>query len=78
MANFTQESRLLELNTPIGKDKLLIRSINGTEGISQLFSFRVECFAKNVDVVDFSFLELIVSVKRLVHYDCHVQIITVV
>ena len=54
MANFTQESRLLELNTPIGKDKLLIRSIDGMESISQLFSFRVECFASNDEVIDFS------------------------
>jgi len=54
MANFTQETRLLELTTPVGKDKLLIRSIDGTEGISQLFSFRVECFAANDEVVDFS------------------------
>ena len=54
MANFTQESRLLELTTPIGKDKLLIRSIDGMESISQLFSFRVECFAANEEVIDFS------------------------
>jgi len=54
MAKFTQESRLLELTTPIGKDKLLIRSIDGMEGISQLFSFRVECFAANDEVIDFS------------------------
>lgn len=54
MANFTQETRLLELTTPVGKDKLLIRSIDGMEGISQLFSFRVECFANNDDVIDFS------------------------
>jgi len=54
MANFTQETRLLELTTPIGKDKLLIRSIDGMESISQLFSFRVECFAANDEVVDFS------------------------
>ena len=54
MANFTQETRLLELTTPIGKDKLLIRSIDGMEGISQLFSFRVECFASNDEVIDFS------------------------
>ena len=54
MAKFTQETRLLELTTPIGKDKLLIRSVDGMEGISQLFSFRVECFAANDEVVDFS------------------------
>src|SRR5688572_9565808 len=54
MAHFTQETRLLELTTPLGKDKLLIRSIDGMEGMSQLFSFRVECFAANDEVIDFS------------------------
>jgi type VI secretion system secreted protein VgrG len=56
MPTFTQESRLLELTTPLGADKLLIRSIDGMEGISQLYSFRVECFAPNDTVVDFSTL----------------------
>ncbi|HEU0123754.1 MAG TPA: type VI secretion system tip protein TssI/VgrG [Bryobacteraceae bacterium] len=56
MPNVTQETRLLELTTPLGKDKLLIRSIDGMEGLSQLFSFRVEAFAPNDDVVDFSLL----------------------
>ncbi len=54
MPKFTQESRLLELTTPLGKDELLIRSIDGMEGLSQLYSFRVECFAPNDFVVDFS------------------------
>jgi len=54
MADTTQETRLLELTTPLGKDKLLIRSIDGMEGLSQLFSFRVECFAPNDEVIDFS------------------------
>ena len=54
MPNYTQENRLLELRTPLGANKLLIRSIDGMEGLSQLFSFRVECFAFNEDEIDFS------------------------
>ncbi|MBL8239997.1 MAG: type VI secretion system tip protein VgrG [Bryobacterales bacterium] len=54
MPQFTQETRLLELTTPLGKDKLLIRSIDGMEGISELFSFRVEAFASNDTEIDFS------------------------
>ncbi|MFN0106171.1 MAG: type VI secretion system tip protein TssI/VgrG [Bryobacteraceae bacterium] len=54
MATYTQEDRLLELTTPLGENKLLIRSIDGMEGISQLFSFRVEAFAFNEEEIDFS------------------------
>lgn len=54
MPNITQEHRLLKLTTPLGEDKLLIRSIDGMEGISQLFSYRIDAFAPNEEVVDFS------------------------
>lgn len=51
---YTQENRLLKLTTPLGEDKLLIRSIDGMEGISQLYTFRVDAFAPNDFDVDFS------------------------
>ena len=54
MPDITQEHRLLKLTTPLGEDKLLIRSIDGMEGISQLFSYRIDAFAPNEEVVDFS------------------------
>ena len=54
MPDLTQENRLLELITPLGKDKLLIRSIEGVEGLSQLFSFQVDAFAPNTETIDFS------------------------
>lgn len=54
MPNITQEHRLLKLTTPLGEDKLLIRSIDGMEGLSQLFSYRIDAFASNDEVVDFS------------------------
>ncbi len=54
MADYTQENRLLELITPLGANILLIRSIDGLEALSQLFSFRIECFAANDKTVDFS------------------------
>ena len=50
----THELRLLDFVTPLGKDALLIRSINGREAISQLYSFEIEAFAGNDDPVDFS------------------------
>jgi type VI secretion system secreted protein VgrG len=54
MATLTQENRLLNFITPLGADVLIIRSIEGTEGISQLFNFRVDCFAANERDIDFS------------------------
>lgn len=45
MAPITHNMRLLDFQTPLGKDVLLIRSITGREGLSQLYSYEVEAFA---------------------------------
>jgi type VI secretion system secreted protein VgrG len=37
----TQDNRLLAINTPLGKDYLLLDRISGTEGLSRLYSFDV-------------------------------------
>ncbi|MBM3763950.1 MAG: type VI secretion system tip protein VgrG [Acidobacteria bacterium] len=50
----TQKNRLLNLTTALGEDVLLIRSIDGSEGISELFRYSIECFAPNSTVIDFS------------------------
>jgi type VI secretion system secreted protein VgrG len=50
----TQDTRLLELRTPLGENALLIRSISGQEAMSQLYSFDVEAFAPNEEPADFS------------------------
>ncbi len=42
MADYTQDTRLVALDTPLGDDKLLVRSITGTEGLSQLFRFSLD------------------------------------
>ncbi|HJS50626.1 MAG TPA: type VI secretion system tip protein TssI/VgrG [Pyrinomonadaceae bacterium] len=39
---FTQDDRVLKLTTPLGKDFLLIDSIDGSEAISSLFSYQVK------------------------------------
>lgn len=56
MSNPSQENRLLVLSTVLGADKLLIRSIDGVEGISQLYSYRVEATAFNTETIDFGAL----------------------
>lgn len=42
MADYTQATRLIAIETSLGEDKLLLRSITGSEGISQLFKFNLD------------------------------------
>jgi type VI secretion system secreted protein VgrG len=54
MPKLTQDTRLLELQTPLGQDVLLIRHIQGREAISHLYSFEIEAFGSNDEPADFS------------------------
>lgn len=47
MGEYTQENRLIKVDTPLGHDVLLLRSFTGTEGISQLFRFELEMLSEN-------------------------------
>ncbi|MFM9438209.1 uncharacterized protein involved in type VI secretion and phage assembly [Janthinobacterium sp. CG_23.3] len=38
---FTQSTRLLQLTTPLGPDKLLVECLRGEEGLSQGYSLKV-------------------------------------
>jgi type VI secretion system secreted protein VgrG len=44
-ASYTQKHRLLALDTPLGKDVLLLQSLTGHEGISRLFSYELDLLA---------------------------------
>jgi type VI secretion system secreted protein VgrG len=44
---FTQTGRALRIETPLGQDVLLLRSISGQESISQLFRFQLELLSEN-------------------------------
>ncbi len=50
---FTQASQYLSITTPLGEDKLLIRSMHGEERISGLFHFFVEAVSED-KALDFS------------------------
>lgn len=50
---YTQQNRLLAIDTPLGKDVLLLQSLTGHEGISRLFSYELELLAYNNDAIDF-------------------------
>ena len=45
--NFTQENRSLLIDTPLGKDVLLLSKFSGTEKLSAPFSFRLELISEN-------------------------------
>lgn len=44
---YTQDNRLIAVDTPLGKDALLLQSFTGGEGISQLFNFQLDLLAEN-------------------------------
>jgi type VI secretion system secreted protein VgrG len=50
MAKATTKARLLDLETPLGADKLLLQAFHGTEAISELFVFRLECYSDDLSI----------------------------
>jgi type VI secretion system secreted protein VgrG len=47
---FIQENRLLSIQTPLGPDKLLLRSFTGHEGVSQLFNFQLDMLSEDSNI----------------------------
>ena len=47
---YTQEHRLIAIDTPLGKDVLLLTGFSGNEGISQLFNFELGLLSENHSV----------------------------
>src|ERR1700749_3040197 len=56
MAAYTQDDRIIKVDTPLGKDVLLLHSFSGVEGISKLFSFNLSLMSENPSI---AFSELI-------------------
>jgi type VI secretion system secreted protein VgrG len=44
---YTQDKRIISIQTPLGADVLLLHGFNGSEGISQLFQFSAEFLSEN-------------------------------
>ncbi|MDE3180878.1 MAG: type VI secretion system tip protein VgrG, partial [Acidobacteriota bacterium] len=47
---YTQEGRHISIDTPLGKDVLLLQGFTGQEGISQLFRFNLELLSENASI----------------------------
>jgi type VI secretion system secreted protein VgrG len=52
--SYSQDNRLLILETPLGKDVLLLQELTGEEGISRLFTYELNLLAHENDSVVFS------------------------
>ncbi len=50
MSNYTQEGGLFKIDTPLGKDVLLLRGFTGTESISRLFRFELDLLSDNSSI----------------------------
>jgi len=47
LATFTQDNRLIQVFTPLGKDELLLRSFSGQEAVSRPFHFELQMHSEN-------------------------------
>ena len=50
MPEFTQEGRLIAIDTPLGPDVLLLRSFTGVEGMSEIFRFRLDMLSTDFNI----------------------------
>ncbi len=48
--SFRQDTRIGELETPLGKDKLVLVRLDAAEGLSELFEYRVEALSDAADL----------------------------
>jgi type VI secretion system secreted protein VgrG len=53
MAKYSQAERPLAVTTPLGADVMLLERLSGTEGISELFTFRLDMLAQVSEPVAF-------------------------
>jgi type VI secretion system secreted protein VgrG len=47
MATFVQSALPVQINTPLGPDKLLVRNFHGEEAISELFRYDLELYSED-------------------------------
>lgn len=50
MSMLTQENKLLSIKTPLGPDILLLASLSGQEGVSELFHFDIDLFSETLNI----------------------------
>lgn len=74
---YTQDNRKFRLTTPLGKDVLLFKGVQGSEGISQPYGYTVLALAENTKEVKFEDLigqAVTVSMKMgKAETECHIN-----
>jgi len=50
MPDYTQETRIIAVQTPLGGDVLLLQKLSGAEGISRLFTFHLDLLSENSSI----------------------------
>ncbi len=65
---YTQENRLIAIDTPLGQDVLLLQGFTGHEGISRLFSFHLDLLSEKNSI---SFQDIVGQkiTIRVTHFD---------
>jgi type VI secretion system secreted protein VgrG len=67
---FTQNTRLLRLTTPLGRNKLIVECMRGEEGLSQCYEFKITVLSTDAAIASKSLLgqpallELLTTVSR--------------
>ena len=56
LASFTQDTRLLQLTTPLGSNKLIVECMRGEEGLSQCYEFRLTLLSTDAAIAAKSLL----------------------
>jgi type VI secretion system secreted protein VgrG len=64
---YSQENRLISVNTPLGKDKLLLAGFSGHEAISRLFTFHLDLLTEQgpIDFTQIIGKNVTISVTQL-------------
>lgn len=62
-SNFSQKDRVAELVTPLGRDTLVLTKFEGSEGLSELFEYKIDAIS-HVEDLDFD---------ALIGKNCHVR-----
>lgn len=63
MSDFTQDNRFIAINTPLGKDVLLLTSFEGTEHVSSPFEFQIKVLSSNLSIKPDELVAKEISVK---------------
>lgn len=50
MSHISQDNRLLSIESPLGKDELLLVSCSGSEYISDIFEYQLDLLSSNLDI----------------------------